>query len=181
MFVFNLSSKLKSVTLCLIGVSLLVFSVVLRAKEATLGTSVQELKAEVLQLNRDLFILEEDLLYPASTAITLYISMDKSKYFKPDSVEIIIDDKLVTSHLYTEREIAALQRGGIQKVHQGNVKQGQHELVAIFIGQGPEGRDYKRALRHSFKHEGKSINLELKILDDHTKQQPEFSVIEWQK
>lgn len=147
--------------------------------KGALNDTIEDLKAEVLKLNRDLFILEEDLLYPASTSVTLYVSMNKGEYFEPNSVEIQINGKRVTSHLYTEREVNALTRGGIQKVHQGNVKKGEHELVAIFVGNGPEGRDYRRALRHTFTHTGEGVHLELQLSDDHKAQQPIFSVKEW--
>lgn len=153
--------------------------IVVQGAEQSLSENVEDLKAEVLKLNRDLFILEEDLLYPASTSVTLYVSLDKGEYFNPSSVEITINEERVTSHLYTEREVAALERGGIQKVHQGNVKSGEHNVVATFVGQGPEGREYRRAVRHSFSHSGDGVNLELKISDDHSKQQPTFSVKEW--
>lgn len=150
------------------------------SEKGALNTNIEDLKAQVLKLNRDLFILEEDLLYPSSTSVTLYVSMDKGDYFDPKSLEIQVNGERVTSHLYTEREVNALSRGGIQKVHQGNVKKGDHELVAVFVGDGPEGRDYRRALRHQFSHTGKGVHLELQISDNHQAQQPVLSVKEWQ-
>lgn len=42
---------------------------------------VENLKASVLNLNRDLLILEEELLYPASNQVAIYLSMDLGPVF----------------------------------------------------------------------------------------------------
>ena len=41
--------------------------------EQPLAEKVESLKEQVVQLNRDLFILEEDLLFPASTQVALFV------------------------------------------------------------------------------------------------------------
>ena len=146
-----------------------------------LSDQIESLKEEVLKLNRDLFILEEDLLFPASTQFNLYLSSDAQKYFDLDSVKITLNDKLVSAHLYTENQKSALLRGGIQKLHTGNIKSGEHQIVAIFVGKGPESRDYKRAVTHSFTKTTDPVHLEIQILDDPNKQQPTFRVTPWKE
>ena len=47
----------------------------------TLDGQVQSLKQEVLELNRDLFVLEEELLFPATTQVAVFVSMDVGKIF----------------------------------------------------------------------------------------------------
>jgi len=81
-----------------------------------LDRKVQGLKQEVLELNRDLFVLEEELLFPASTQIAVFLSMDVGKFFQLDSVQLKLDNKVVTNYLYTERENAALLRAGVQRL-----------------------------------------------------------------
>ncbi|MFA9419325.1 MAG: AraC family transcriptional regulator [Gammaproteobacteria bacterium] len=112
--------------------------------DETLESSIESLKKEVLSLNRDLFILEEDLLFPANTQFSIFLSMNAGQLFTLDSVQLRIDDKNVANHLYTERELAALKRGGVQRLYIGNLASGEHEIVAVFTGIGPGGRDYRR-------------------------------------
>ena len=81
---------------------------------ASLDAEVQDLKNAVLDLNRELFMLEEELLYPANTQVAVFLSMDVGEFFALDSVEIMLDEKDVTNYLYTEREVDALLRGGVQ-------------------------------------------------------------------
>ena len=94
------------------------------------------LKKEVLDLNRDLFLLEEELLFPANSQVAFFISMDVGEYFELDSVSLKIDGKEVANYLYTEREVDALMRGGVHRVHMANLKTGDHELIAVFTGKG---------------------------------------------
>ena len=42
---------------------------------------IQSLKQEVIALNRELFILEEELLYPSSTQVAVFLSLDVGKKY----------------------------------------------------------------------------------------------------
>ena len=141
---------------------------------------VQALKKEVLDLNRDLFLLEEELLFPANSQVAFFISMDVGEYFELDSVQLKIDGKEVANYLYTEREAGALLRGGVHRVHMANLKTGDHELVAIFTGKGPQTRDYRRGATMNFNKGIGAKYLELEITDRVKKQQPEFVIKEWE-
>lgn len=146
----------------------------------SIDQDVQALKKEVLDLNRDLFLLEEDLLFPANSQVAFFVSLDVGEYFELDSVSIKIDGKEVANYLYTEREADALIRGGVHRVHMANLKTGDHELVAIFVGKGPHVRDYRRGATMNFDKGIGAKYLELEITDRVKKQQPEFVIKEWE-
>ena len=147
---------------------------------ATLDGRVQDIKSDVIKLNRDLLVLEEELLFPASTQVALFVSMDVGKMFELDSVQIKLDDKVVSSYLYTPLEVAALHRGGVQRLYLGNLRTGEHELVAYFTGKGPHDRDYKRGATVKFDKGTDPKYIELRIKDSQAKLQPEFDVKVWQ-
>lgn len=151
-----------------------------RAEFRSLDEDVQSLKKEVLDLNRDLFLLEEELLFPANSQVAFFISMDVGEYFALDSVNLKIDGKDVTNYLYTDREAGALLRGGVHRVHMENLKVGDHELVAVFTGKGPSVRDYRRGATMSFNKGIGAKYVELEITDRIKKQQPEFVIKEWE-
>jgi hypothetical protein len=146
----------------------------------TLDEETQDLKKQVLDLNRDLFLLEEELLFPSNTQTAVFVSMDVGEFFGLDSVELKIDNKDVANYLYTERESEALLKGGVQRLFIGNLKAGEHELVAVFTGQGPHTRDYRRAASLVFEKGIGPKYIELTISDREIKQQPEFLVKEWE-
>jgi hypothetical protein len=151
-----------------------------QAAPASLDNRIQDLKGDVIRLNRDLMVLEEELLFPANTQVALFVSMDVGKLFELDSVQIKLDDKVVTNYLYTPNEVAALHRGGVQRVYLGNLKAGSHEIVAFFTGKGPHDRDYKRGTTIKFDKSTDPKYIELRIKDSTGKLQPEFDVKVWQ-
>lgn len=153
-----------------------------RSREAfrSLDEDVQTLKKEVLDLNRDLFLLEEELLFPANSQVAFFVSMDVGEYFEIDSVQLKIDGKEVANYLYTAREADALARGGVHRLHMANLKTGEHEFVAIFTGKGPHTRDYRRGATTVFDKGIGAKYFELEITDRVKKQQPEFIVKEWE-
>lgn len=150
------------------------------AEFQTLDEEVQDLKKLVVDLNRDLFLLEEELLFPANTQVAVFVSMDVGEFFGLDSVEIRLDGKDIANYLYTEREVDALMRGGVQRVYVGNIKAGEHEIVAVFTGEGTHARDYRRGASLAFEKGIGPKYIELTISDRETKLQPEFVVKEWE-
>lgn len=147
---------------------------------SALDTEVQGLRREVVDLNRDLFMLEEDLLFPASTQVAVFVSMDVGTFFALDSVQLKVDDKEVSNYLYTEREQQALKRGGVQRLWLGNLKAGDHEITAFFTGQGPHDRDYKRGTTLKVEKGVGAKYVELRISDKVSQLQPEFVVKVWE-
>jgi len=149
-------------------------------EEGSLDAEIEALKKEVLSLNRDLFILEEDLLFPPNTQFSVFLSMDAGALFSLDSVQLKINDKNIANHLYTERELAALKRGGVQRLYIGNLPSGEHEIVAIFTGVGPSGRDYRRGEAVVIEKTTEPQFVEFMIADDTGKEQPQFDVRVWE-
>jgi hypothetical protein len=146
----------------------------------SLDEEVQSLKKEVLDLNRELFVLEEELLFPANTQVAVFVSMDVGEFFALDSVTLKVDNKEVANYLYTEREAQALLKGGVHRMFIGNLKAGEHEFVALFTGQGPNARDYRRGATIKVEKGVGAKYIELKISDRAVKAQPEFVVKEWE-
>ena len=145
-----------------------------------LDEQIQDLKQSVVDLNRDLFVLEEELLFPANTQVAVFVSMDVGAFFALDSVTLRIDNREVSNYLYTPREVAALLKGGVQRLYVGNLKAGSHELVALFSGKGPSERDYRRGASIRFEKGVGAKYLELKISDRARRQQPEFEIKDWE-
>lgn len=141
---------------------------------------VQSLKSDVLDLNRDLFVLEQELLYPANTQVAVFVSMDAGTFFALDAVQLKIDGKQVANYLYTPREVHALVQGGVQRLYVGNLKVGKHELVAFLTGKGPHNLDYTRGATLDFDKDIGAKYLELTITDDQKKLQPQFRIKDWE-
>jgi len=165
--------------ICLLLLPLLAEAESASTTQTSLDDQVQDLKKTALELNRDLFLLEEELLFPSNTQVSVFLSMDVGDFFTLDSVKLTIDKKEVAYYLYTEREAEALVRGGVQRLHIGNLRTGEHEVVAIFTGKGPHDRDYKSSTTVKITKDLDPKYVELKIVDKTGNFQPEFTIKEW--
>lgn len=142
--------------------------------------SVEELKKKVIELNRDLFILEEDLLFPANTQFSVFLSLDTGRFLALDTVKLKVNDEIVATHLYTDRQLKALQRGGMQRLYMGNLKSGEHEVTVFVEGMGPDNRAYKKAATMNLEKGTDLKAVEVRIQDRSRDFQPDVSLVEWE-
>ena len=87
--------------------SISLLSANLQAAEVTreqikgLDEQVQDIKKDVLDLTSELSRLEEKLLFPSNTQVSLFVSVAGDEDFILDSVQIKMDNKVVAHHLVT--------------------------------------------------------------------------------
>jgi hypothetical protein len=140
---------------------------------------IQDLKRQVIDLNKDLRLMEEKLLFPSSTKYSVFISLSSGHFFTLESIKLKLDDKFVAANIYSEKQRQALIRGGVQKFYITNLNEGKHSATLFFTGIGPSGRDYKRASTIEFEKGPAGEYLEVAISDDSVTQEPVFSVKQW--
>ncbi|MGB5883366.1 MAG: hypothetical protein WBD61_07170 [Desulfobulbales bacterium] len=134
-------------------ISVLVFSMSANAQEnyreqiKGLDEQVQEIKTDVLSIAEQLNQLEEKLLYPSNTQVAVFISMVGGETFRLDSVEIELDGKPMAHHIYTFKELEALQKGGVQRIYTGNILAGDHDLQVLVLGKSGGGTDFQKTER----------------------------------
>lgn len=114
-----------------------------------LDEQIQEVKADVLSIAAELNRLEEKLLYPSNTEVSLFVALASAAKFRLDALEIQIDGKPVAHHLYTYKELEGLREGGMQRIYTGNIRTGDHELQVSVLGKSQSGAEYRRT--ESFK------------------------------
>lgn len=117
---------------------------VTKAQIKGLDEQIQDIKKDVLGLTAELANLEEKLLFPSNTQLSLFVSLNGSKDFELDAMQIKLDNKIVAHHAYTYKELEALRAGGVQRIYTGNVKTGSHHLEASFIGRDKSGDESQK-------------------------------------
>ena len=118
-----------------------------------LDEQVQEIKSDVLGIAAELDRLEEKLLYPSNTQVAVFVSLADGEKFRLDSVQIQIDGELVARHIYSFKELEALQKGGVQRIYTGNVATGEHRLDVSIAGKRSTGGDIVGSQTFSFHKE----------------------------
>lgn len=119
-----------------------------RDKIKGLDEQVQDIKQDVLAISTELLQLEEKLIYPSNTQVSVFVSMAGDQGARVDSVDIRVDGEDVMHHVYTHKELEALQSGGVQRIYTGNVRAGQHKLEVTVSGQ-----DFEETASHTFSKE----------------------------
>ncbi|MDX2479503.1 MAG: hypothetical protein QNK24_04095 [Desulfuromusa sp.] len=149
----------KVLRVVLSGILICLWSCVVYGQDVTreqikgLDEQVQEIKSDVLSIAAELNQLEEKLLYPSHTQISMFMALAEGEQFRLDSVKILLDGQLVAQHLYTFKELEALQMGGVQRIYTGNIKTGGHDVQVSLSGKSAGGSDLERS--DSFKiHKG---------------------------
>ena len=129
----------------------------------SLDGQVQEIKSDVLSIASDLSNLEERLLYPSNTQVALFVAIEDDDDFRLDAVKIEIDGELATHHIYSYKELEALQKGGVQRIYTGNVPTGDHQISVTMIGKLKNGTEFNKTDQFSFAKgvEPKAIGITL--------------------
>jgi hypothetical protein len=136
--------KILGIGILLLGINAAAFGKeVSREQIKGLDEQVQEIKTDVLSIAAELSQLEEKLLYPSNTQVALFVSLDKREPFRLDAVEIQLDGQQVAHHIYTFKELEALQKGGVQRIYTGNLRTGGHDLQVSVIGKTAGGGDFR--------------------------------------
>ncbi|MDC0661917.1 AraC family transcriptional regulator [Marinobacter sp. SS21] len=116
----------------------------------SLDHRLDRLKGEVAALSQELFELEDAILHPADTRVSIFLSVSRGDAIALDSIELKIDGEPVASHLYTDREYAALNEGGLQRLYVGNVPLGQHQITATMTARTENNRYLRRETQLRF-------------------------------
>lgn len=135
----------------ILGLAVLMGSLPVHAGEISreqikgLDEQVQEIKTDVLDIAAQLNLLEEKLVYPSNTQVSLFVSLADNETFRLDAVDVRLGDTPVAHHIYTFKELDALRKGGVQRIYTGNIRSGEHALHVSFVGKSGAGEDLRQA------------------------------------
>jgi hypothetical protein len=129
----------------------------------SLDDQVQETKTDVLTIARDLALLEERLLYPSNTEVAVFVEMRTPGDFRLDAMRVEIDGSAVATHIYSFKELEALQKGGVQQIYTGNVTTGSHQLTVTVNGKLANGKDFTGSEGFTFSKEVDPCSLGLTL------------------
>lgn len=134
-----------------------------KAQIKGLDEQVQEIKKDVLGISSELTLLEEKLLYPSNTQISVFVSFAEEGGFRLDAMDIKLDGKEVMHHVYTAKELEALRNGGVQRIYTGNIRTGGHLLDVSFLGKSLIDGVYRKKASFTINKGVKPKLVEIKV------------------
>lgn len=112
-----------------------------RESAIQLDQSVQALKDEAVQFNRDAQIAEDEFLFPPQTRVSVYVSNSVPSLLLRE-VQVRIDGGAPTVYRYDQYDSRALLTpGALQRVVRVNVPRGAHRITASFSGRMASDED----------------------------------------
>ena len=128
-----------------------------------LDEQVQDIKNDVLGIATEIARLEEKLIYPTNSQISIFVAVLQGEKFRLDAVKLKIDGKEVANHIYSSKELEALQHGGVQRIYTGNIRTGDHVLETTSIGKSTSNSDYQQNATYKFTKETDSRLIEITL------------------
>jgi hypothetical protein len=135
------------------------------AEDAAIREDVRTVKESVLELNRDLYELERELLSPATTRAAFHVTLNHGEFFEPLSIELSVDGDMELQHLYTERQVKALRMGAVQPLGDLNLAPGKHDVTVVVRGINHLGQGRELSITETVTKTGKPLITELVIID----------------
>ena len=119
-----------------------------RDQMLSLDDQVQQIKSDVLEISAELALLEEQLLFPATTQMALFVALTPDDEFRLDALHLTLNGETATHYIYSFDELDALRRGGVHRVFDANLPRGQHQLDVEVVGKTRAGKTVTHP--HSF-------------------------------
>ncbi|MEH6649856.1 MAG: hypothetical protein V7707_07525 [Motiliproteus sp.] len=150
-----------------------------RTDYSTLDLQVRTLKKEVLAINRELRLLEEEMLYPSAQQLVMLLSVLPQPDFKLAEISIMLDGVVLALHRYSDAENAALAKGGTHRPYMGRLKQGAHQLTVSISGRTAEGDTFQRAIRQPVDKQQTARYIELRVEPALFSDVPLLNIYQW--
>jgi hypothetical protein len=144
-----------------------------------IDNEIDQLRASVAEHSSAVFALEQKLLHPADTRLAVFLTLTSRDSLDLDSVELFINDKPVASHLYSDRERASLEEGGIQQLFTGNLPNGMHELKTVITARSANNHFVRREALHRFQKRPGTLRLQMSLEARAPDYEPQVSFVEW--
>lgn len=145
----------------------------------SLDREIQLLKREVLELNRDIRLLEEAVLYPAEQRLVVFVSLSDNTSSRLNRVSITRGGQLLAGHEYSAEEAAALQAGSVHRLYEGRLEPGSHYLDIVLDGVKADGEAFAAKTLAKISKRAAPRFLELQLVPGGDGQPPGIAVKAW--
>ncbi len=146
---------------------------------AAIDREVQAIKQEMLDINRDLSLLEGELLYPPEHRLTVFLSLGSDTAMDIDALKIDLDGESLVHHRYSDAETEALRKGGVHKVYIGSIEKGEHVLRAQLSGMGRKDQAFDIVNSASFTKLQGTRYVELLVSESTLRGKPRLTIQSW--
>lgn len=146
----------------------------------TLDEQIAALNQQVEKHAADVLALEQKLLHPPNTRLTVFLTLKSGDALNLDSVELFVNDQPMAAHFYTDRERASLERGGVQQLFIGNLENGEHELRTVITARSADEDFVRREASYRFRKRPGVLRLQMSLDARAPDYEPSVAFREWE-
>ena len=150
-----------------------------RERYIELDGEIQAIKEEILEINRDILLLEELSLYPHGQQLVILVSVVNNSPVNPERISLQLDGHTLSQHAYTGSEGAALQEGGVHRLYTGRLGDGEHVLEVSVTGKQAGNKAFHQQRRITITKLPGRKYLELQLGPGENTSEPELTIREW--
>jgi hypothetical protein len=150
-----------------------------REQFVELDGEIQAIKEEILEINRDILLLEELSLYPHGQQLVVLVSIATDSLVNPGSIALQLDGQMVSRHRYTGSEGSALQEGGVHRLYTGRLADGEHRLEVSVTGTQARGQAYQQQRSVTITKRPGRKYMELQLGPENGSSQSGLTIREW--
>ncbi|NRA41134.1 MAG: hypothetical protein HRU21_02370 [Pseudomonadales bacterium] len=166
---------------CLSPILLLLILHIATMAHASMQDSIDQLQANAADIERDIGLLEQQLLFPPLTRVQVFLQFSPELNFSLNSVILLIDGEEKSFHIYDQKELTALQMGGIQSFWEGNVGIGPHTMLARFKGKSRDGDIVEKSVSYQFNKDDSGSTFAIQILPEQDNETPKIALKAWER
>jgi hypothetical protein len=146
---------------------------------ADIDREVQGIKQEILDINSALSSLEEELLYPPDSRLTVFLSLRPGATLDIGLLRIDLNGETLVHHDYSDTEMEALRKGGVHKPYIGRIENGDYMLQAHLSGTGKKDQVFDLATSVNFTKRRGTKYVELQVSESRIQGTPRLTVQSW--
>ncbi len=169
-------SRLSYLLVVLLLSSVLAKHALAEAYQKELDQQLDGLSLAIDDIEKDIAQLKKTLLFPPVTRLSVYVSMAPDALYDLHSVTLIVDNVEKSFHIYSDRDVASLRLGGIQRFFEGNVTLGWHKVKAVFKGFDAKKKPLSETVNLTFEKKLSGHAIELAVSTTEKSESPYFLV-----
>jgi hypothetical protein len=152
-----------------------------RERFVELDSEIQAIKVEILEINRDILLLEELSLYPHGQQLVVLVSVANGSPINPERITLQLDGQTVTQHDYSRGESGALREGGVHRLYTGRLGEGEHKLDVTLGGRQARDKAFKTQRSITITKMSGRKTVELHLGPGKQRSEPVVTIRQWQQ
>ena len=136
-------------------------------------------ECKVVDIHRELLLIEDELLYPEPARLIVFLSSSPDADVNLHTVTVKLDGSVVGRHRFDEAESRSLRSAGVHRAYIGIVQKGRHQIELQLEAQSDDGEDRNPSSMVQFSKGSGPLYFEFRVTSGSEKNGTIVEVNRW--